>query len=243
VIDGDRAIAILDHGRGGMPSDRDRVASEAGGLGASRHGLPLYIIATRRRETRGTTWAAVRKLARESLPAADAQEAVTLNLLIGAIDAIRDAAATAPRPGPRISAEAAQNPWIKEACAPLLDLRMGPYVVAEGFAVGSAAIRLIGPKHCVRQDPRRKGVVLAMARATQEDQAFVAGTELLREHLAPHLESWIAAWDEMLRSAASGALSYRRMMRVSTAPEGLPAAAVAALFGKLVTLLLARRPR
>jgi hypothetical protein len=241
AVHGGAAIAIIDTGRGGLSGEKGRAANAPRGMRASRHGLPLYILAARKREAPGASWAAVRKLALDTLPMADPQGAVNLTLLAGAIDEVLDHAEPARRPRPAFSADVAQNPWMKAACAPLLDPRMARYVAAEGFAQGSAAIRLTGPKHCVRQGPRRKGVLLAVARATQEDQAFLAAPEALRADLAPHLEPWIAAWDAMLRSVAPGGQAHRKTIRVSTGAGGVPAAAVAALFAQLTTALLARR--
>jgi len=221
--------------------EQERQTASSGANFKLRHyRLPLYLILGDGQPASGTTWSRIKEIARDAKDRAPARQRVVLDLLV---DAINPASGLSPKSAMRWldrSKELPSDPWLLEACKPLLNLP-DDVVRAHGAAEGSASIRLVKPRNLILAG--RSGIGLAMVQAGRPATVFLPSAAHLRKHLDASLEPWIAEWEAMQQALVPGFIpDGRQLVTVSTEPNSQKAAVVAACFQKLISCLYPGAP-
>ena len=179
------------------------------------------------------TWSRVKEIALAAKDRVHARQGVVLDLLVAAIDY---ASGLSPQSAMRWLDHLPSNPWLLEACQPLL-LLQDDVVRAHAAAEGSASIRLLRPRGLIQAG--RAGIVMAMIQAGRPNTVFLPSSERLEKHLDVSLAPWIAEWNEMLRDLVPGFVPDRRgLVTVPTNKFGAQKAPiVAGCFQRLISCL------
>ncbi|HEY0419168.1 MAG TPA: hypothetical protein VGC80_06580, partial [Acetobacteraceae bacterium] len=186
----------------------------------------------------GTTWQRIRGLAVGVRPTVSIREAVTLDMLVGAIDDILGLMPPARMRRLALPHDLPDDPWFLEACRPLIDLHTTGMVGAHAHAKGSASIRLRGPGWAITAKSRHVG--MAMVQAMQPGKVFFPSPGHLRRHLSPKLHPWVAEWQGALEELTPAwAMDRRQWVSVQVTGSDQKAAAVAKSFEALVGRLCA----